>query len=379
MKIAMVTARPTTRVAELSAALSRSGHDVSLFTRRTDPDLAERIQTPQGYSVFHVPAGPPDSSLADDEMLKSMGPFADYLDESWAGERPDVAHAQCWMTGIACQLVTRHLGLSAVQTFQGLGAGSVEKLQLEATVARTANWVAATSTDDVFRLMQMGRPRGSISVVPCGVDEQLFTPDGPKDKKSAMYRIVSVGRLLPRKGFDDIVRAMPKIPQAELVIVGGSESPDLNTDGEACRLRDLAADLGVARRVHLYGPVARAQLPALLRSADVVACNPWRETSGSVALEAMACGVPVVASAVGAMLDTVVHDVTGRLVPPRDPAKMASAINVLLHDSFLRKSLGAAGRDRAKARYAWDRIAVDMLRIYDRVGRVHDARATASV
>jgi glycosyltransferase involved in cell wall biosynthesis len=282
------------------------------------------------------------------------------------------------MSGIACQLVTRRLGLSAVQSFQGLGMTSDSQLQLEATVARTANWVAATSTDDVFRLMQMGRPRGSISVVPCGVDEQLFTPDGPQEKKSAMYRIVSVGRLLPRNGFDDLIRAMPKISHAELVIIGGSESPDLDADSEACRLRDLANELGVARRVHLHGPVARSQMPALLRSADVVACNPWREASGTVALEAMACGVPVVASAVGAMLDTVVHDVTGRLVPPRDPVRMASAINVLLHDSFLRKSLGAAGRDRAKARYSWDRIAVDMLRIYERVGRMHDARTSAS-
>ena len=80
----------------------------------------------------------------------------------------------------------------------------------------------------------------------------------------------------------------------------------------------------------------------------------------------------------GALLDVVVHDVTGRLVPPRDPAKMAYAINVLLHDVFLRKSLGAAGRDRARARYSWDRIAVDMLRIYERVGRMRNARITTS-
>jgi D-inositol-3-phosphate glycosyltransferase len=378
MKIAIVSARATTRVAEMSAALTRCGHDVSLFTRRTDPDRAERIQAPRRYKVFHVTAGPADSSLSDDELLKSMDPFAQYLDEAWAAERPDVAHAQCWMTGIASQLVTRRLRLPAVQTFQGLGMVSEEQLKMEATVARTANWVAATCTDDVFRLMQMGRPRGSISVVPCGVNEELFAPHGPQDEKAAKYRIVSVGRLLPRKGFDDIIRAMPKIPHTELVIVGGSDTPDLHADGEARRLRDLAGELGVARRVHLYGPVARAKLPALLRSADVVACNPWRETSGAVAVEAMACGVPVVASAVGALLDVVVHDVTGRLVPPRDPAKMASAINVLLRDSFLRKSLGAAGRDRARARYSWDRIAVDTLRIYERVGRMRNARITTS-
>jgi hypothetical protein len=181
----MVTARETARVAELSAALSRCGHDVSLFTRRTDPDFAERIQSPQGYKVFHVNAGLPESSLSDDDLLRSMGPFAEYLDEAWSTERPDVAHAQCWMTGIASQLVTRRLGLSAVQTFQGRGMVSEEQFQLEATVARTTNWVAATCTDDIFRLMQMGRPRGSISVVPCGVDG-VFTCTEPSPGTSCL-------------------------------------------------------------------------------------------------------------------------------------------------------------------------------------------------
>jgi glycosyltransferase involved in cell wall biosynthesis len=115
------------------------------------------------------------------------------------------------------------------------------------------------------------------------------------------------------------------------------------------------------------GAVARVDMPALLRSADVVACTPWYEPFGIVALEAMACGVPVVAAAVGGMLDTVVHDVTGWLVAPRRPGEVADAINTLLHDEFLRQSLGAAGRDRARARYSWDRIAADTLRIYDRL------------
>lgn len=108
-------------------------------------------------------------------------------------------------------------------------------------------------------------------------------------------------------------------------------------------------------------------MPALLRSADVVACIAWYEPFGLVALEAMACGVPVVASAAGGMLDTVVDDVTGRLIPPKKLAEIAAAINPLLRDSFLRQSLGLAGRDRVCARYSWDRVAEDMMRIYDTV------------
>ncbi|MGA5464013.1 glycosyltransferase [Mycobacterium sp. NPDC050041] len=364
-------------VAALSAALFRRGHEVTVYTRRDDPHLPERVETPQGYTVVHVPAGPPER-LPKDELLAHMGPFAQYLDEQWSADRPDVVHAHFWMSGIATQLAARHLDLPAVQTFHALGVvkrrhqgvkdtSPQDRLKLEAMVARTATWVAATCTDEVFELMRLGRARSRISVVPCGVDLDLFTPDGPRAEKGAKHRIVSVGRFVPRKGFDVVVRALPAIADTELVIVGGPDVAGLDADPEARRLRQLAVELGVADRVHFHGAVAREAMPALLRSADVVACTPWYEPFGIVPLEAMACGIPVVASAVGGMLDTIVHDVTGRLVQPKRPGEVADAVNHLLHDDFLRQSFGAAGRDRARARYSWDRIAGDTLRIYDRL------------
>lgn len=376
-------------VAELSAAMARRGHEVTVYTRRDDPDIPERVVTPQGYAVVHVPAGPA-RQLPKDELLVHMGPFAQYLDEQWSADRPDVAHAHFWMSGIATQLAARHLDLPAVQTFHALGVvkrrhqGSLDtspgdRLRLEAMVARTATWVAATCTDEVFELMRLGRARNRVSVVPCGVDLDLFTPDGPRAERGARHRIVSVGRFVPRKGFDVVVRALPAIADAELVLVGGPDRAEVEADPEARRLRELAERLGVSDRVVFQGAVARADMPALLRSADVVACTPWYEPFGIVPLEAMACGVPVVAAAVGGMLDTVVHEVTGRLVTPKRPAEVADSINTLLHDEFLRQSLGAAGRDRARARYSWDRVAADTLRIYDRlVPAACEGRASAT-
>jgi glycosyltransferase involved in cell wall biosynthesis len=217
-----------------------------------------------------------------------------------------------------------------------------------------------------------------MSVVPCGVNLELFTPNGPKAPRAKRHRIVSVGRFVPRKGFDVVVRALPAMPNTELVIVGGPAKSELGGDAEACRLLELAESIGVADRVHLYGSVAREDMPAILRSADVVACTPWYEPFGIVPLEAMACGVPVVASAVGGMLDTVVHDVTGRLVAPKSPADVADAVNHLVREEFLRQSLGAAGRDRARSRYSWDRIAADTLRIYDRLAPPRQQRSTAT-
>lgn len=391
MKIAMVSehasplpvlggadaGRQNVHVAELSAALTRRGHQVTVYTRRDDPDLPECVETPQGYTVVHVPAGPA-KALPSDELLQYMGPFTQYLDAQWTTDRPDVAHAHFWMSGIATQLAAKHLNLPAVQTFHALGVvkrrhhgaqdtSPQERLRLEAMVARGATWVAATCTDEVFELTRMGRSRARISVVPSGVNLKLFTPQGAKAPRGKHHRLVSVGRLLPHNGFDIVIRALPAMPNTELLIVGGPDRSEPDSEHEACRLRELAERLGVANRVRLCGSVAREDMPAILRSADVVACTPWYEAFASVALEAMACGMPVVASAVGGMLDTVVHDVTGRLVNPKSPAGVADAVNHLMRDEFLRQSLGAAGRDRARARYSWDRVAADTLRIYYRL------------
>ena len=213
--------------------------------------------------------------------------------------------------------------------------------------------------------MRLRRSRARISVVPCGVDHTMFSTEGPVAQRGETPRIVSVGRLLPHKGFDTMIEALPAIPNAEFVIVGGPDAGELDADPEVRRLRALAAGLGVGDRVRFTGAVARDDLPALLRSADVVTCTPSCGPRGLVPLEAMACGVAVVASAVGSMLDIVVHDVTGLLVPPRQPRALAEAVSRVLRDSFLRRSLGLAGRDRACARYSWDRVATDTLRIYD--------------
>ncbi|QZA06758.1 glycosyltransferase [Mycolicibacter heraklionensis] len=364
-------------VAELSAALARRGHDIDVYTRRDDPDLPERVRTDQGYTVVHVPVGPP-RRVPKDELLQYMVAFGRYLDAQWDRERPDIAHAHFWMSGIAAQLAAKRRRVPTVQTFHALGVvkqrhqgqrdtSPAERLRLEAYVAHEATWVTAGCSDEVFELMRLGRDRLRISLVPCGVDVDRFCPHGPIAARAGRRRIVTVGRFVPRKGLDTVIEALTTVPTAELVIAGGPERAELDTVAEACRLRQLAVDLGVADRVSMYGSVAREAMPALLRSADVVACTPWYEPFGIVPLEAMACGVPVVASAVGGMLDTVVHDVTGLLIPPKDPRACANAINAILRDRRAASGFGAAGRERARSRYSWDRVATDTVRVYDRL------------
>ncbi|TSD99582.1 glycosyltransferase family 1 protein [Skermania sp. ID1734] len=365
-------------VAELSAALARRGHDVVVYTRRDDPDLPEEVETEQGYTVVHVPAGPA-RYLPKDLMLEYMGDFGSYLLDRWSEERPDVAHAHFWMSGLATQLAARPRSIAMIQTFHALGVvkrryqGSADtsppdRIRLERLIARGATRIAATCSDEVFELARMGVPRSRTSVVPCGVDVQKFTPaDEPERPVSKdLHRLVSVGRLVPRKGFDIGIAALAKLPDTELVIAGGPPAGGLEDDAEARRLRMVAERFGVQDRVRMLGQVPHDEMPALLRSADAVLCTPWYEPFGIVPLEAMACGRPVIASAVGGMLDTVVDGVTGCLVPPRNPDRVADAVRGLFADSSRRIGFGIAGYDRAKSRYSWDRVALDTVRVYKR-------------
>ena len=179
---------------------------------------------------------------------------------------------------------------------------------------------------------------------------------------------MSVGKLVPRKGFATAIAALRALPDTELVIAGGPEQSRLGRDEHAKFLRSFAETMGVASQVRLLGQVSRADLPTLLRSADVVACTPWYEPFGAVPLEAMACGVPVVAAAVGALPDVVVDGVTGTLVPPRKPRALATTLRYLLGHGPLGEQFGAAGRDRAWARYSWDRVAAETVRAYETAG-----------
>lgn len=364
-------------VAELSAALCRQGHDVTVYTRREDAAAARSTTTEQGYRVIGVPAGPA-RPLPKDELLPHMGEFGAFLAADWRRERPDVVHAHFWMSGLAALAAARPADIPVVQTFHALGVvkrrhqgaadtSPADRLRLEQSIAQQTDRIIATCTDEVFELARMGVPRARTSVIPCGVDLDQFSLDGPRAAKSARHRIVSVGRLVPRKGFDIAITALASLPDTELVLVGGPDDGAIADDPEGRRLLALADELGVRDRLHMVGQVPRTEVAPLLRSADVAVCTPWYEPFGITPLEAMACGVPVVASAVGGLIDTVVDGVTGSLVEPRSPAKLAAAVGDLLAAPEIRRQYGRAGHDRVHARYSWDRVGRDTLREYRRV------------
>jgi glycosyltransferase involved in cell wall biosynthesis len=366
-------------VAELSAALAAAGHDVTVYTRRDDPAQSDLV-TPQGYRVVHVPAGPA-RPVPKDDLLPHMGDFTRFVERAWRTDRPDVVHSHFWMSGLVAVVAARQHGIPVLHTYHALGTvkrrhqgaddtSPPQRVGIERMIGRTAAGIIATCGDEVRELVEMGVPRERVSVVPCGVDCTQFRPEGDVARKRSRFRVVSVGRLVPRKGFADLIAALPAVPDTELVIAGGPVHDRLADDPEARRLLALAERARVADRVRLAGQVPRDRMPALLRSADVVACVPWYEPFGIVPLEAMACGVPVVATRVGGLTDTVVENVTGLLVPPRKPAPLAGALRTLLSDPVRRSFLGGSGRDRAESRYPWQRIAEECAREYQRCAEV---------
>jgi glycosyltransferase involved in cell wall biosynthesis len=252
------------------------------------------------------------------------------------------------------------------------------RIDLERGLCRDVSHVVATCSDEVFELRRLGLPSDRASIVPCGVDTSAFTPRGPVAPRTDRKRLLVLGRIVERKGHDDAVRALRALPTAELVVVGGPPAGEVDDDPEICRLREVAAEAGVADRVSFTGAVGRTAVPAWIRSADVVLAVPWYEPFGITPLEAMACGRPVVATAVGGLVDTVADGLTGELVPPRDPDRLGEVLVALLADDERRAAYGSAGVQRARARYRWSRVVADTEAVYRQVlarrGRLEVAR-----
>jgi glycosyltransferase involved in cell wall biosynthesis len=365
-------------VAALAEAMAQQGAEVTVYTRRDDRALDTRVEYAPGVTVEHIDAGPAEP-IEKDRLLPYMSEFAQVLSRRWADERPDVVHSHFWMSGKASLDAGLPLGIPVVHTFHALGIekrrhqGSKDtsppsRLDEERRIAHEASRIVATATAEAFELVRMGADKTAIAVVPCGVDLRLFQPLGPAEGRDRRRkRLVCLSRLVERKGIGDVINALTLLPNVELIVAGGPDASELHADPEAQRLQQLAIDLGVGDRVVFRGRVERTNVPALLRSADAVVCYPWYEPFGIVPLEAMACGVPVVAAQVGGLVDSVVHDVTGIHVPPRSPIALAQALRELLANEKRCIELALAATRRANRRYGWARIASDTLAVYNDV------------
>jgi glycosyltransferase involved in cell wall biosynthesis len=380
------SADEATRVTSLAQALARAGHRITIYARKDSSALPDSVILAPGVTVEHVTAGPL-APLDTGNFTAHLPEFSRCLAQRWRRNRPDIVHAYSWTMGLAALAGARGLDLPVAQTFGSLGAAewrdrpsvppSDARIRLEACIARSADVVLASSAEELADLARLGVPRAKIRVVPCGVDTEQFSPEGPVAERNGRTRLLAAEPLTAPDSLAIAVRALAEIPDAELVITGGPDRAKLSKDKNRRELMRLARKLGVHTRLAFTGRVAPADLPALLRSADLLVSTAPYEPVGMMALQAMACGTPVIATAGGAARDAVVDMTTGLLMPPGRPAQLSVRIRRLLGNTLRHEAYGIAATDRARSRYSWERIGRETLAAYARCVRQPAAAAAA--
>ncbi|MFC3999793.1 glycosyltransferase [Nocardiopsis sediminis] len=377
------TCGESVHIAAVSRQLARLGHRVTVYARRSGAGLPDRSRMGRGVNVEYLAAGP-ERPLSESEHADHTGAFAAALSASVAEDTPDVLHAFGWTSGLAALSAARGGaggagGVPVVQTFHSLNvaeqraglARRADRVRLEAAIAGRADTVVVNSADQRFELARMGVPRWRVNVVPFGVDTDQFSPEGGTTaepwhgRRQDRTRIISVAPM-SAGGAEALIETMTRLPDAELTVIAGPAPVELALDEDACRLELLAKEAGVNDRVTLTGPIERKELPRLLRSADIyVSAAPYDPYGGAV-LEAMACGLPVVAKAVGSVTGAVLHGTTGLLLRHARPDTLARALRGLIGENTMRSAYGIAGADRAVSRFTWQRVAQETEQIYDR-------------
>lgn len=369
------SAAEATRVISLARSLAAVGHRITVYARKDSDALPESAIAAPGVTIEHVPAGPA-APVKPDALTAHLPEFGNYLAQRWRRNRPDVVHAFSWTMGLAALAGARGLSIPVVQTFGSLGAAeqrhglqetpSDARIRLEACIARSADVVLASSAEELADLARLGVPRAKIKVVPCGVDIEQFSADGPAAERGARVRLLAAEPLTEPESLAIAVHALADLPDAELVITGGPEKAGLAKNKARQDLMRMAKTLGVGNRLVFTGQITPDDLPALLRSADVLVSTAPYEPVGLTMLQAMACGTPVVAPVTGAAQDAIVDATTGLLLPPGvpHPARLASVLRRLLANSLRLEAYGIGAADRAKSRYSWERIVRETLTAY---------------
>ncbi len=378
-------------VAHVAAGLARRGHQVHVLTRRDSAALPPLQPMGSGVQVHHLDAGPA-AHVPKEQLLPWMADFERQARQLLRRLGPcDVLHANFFMSGLVGMHLQRRLDLPLVVTFHALGAvrrlhqnGAdafpSERLAIERRVAHAADRVIAECPQDRRDLMHHCQlPGQRIVEVPCGVDLYEFQPGDMARARQALglpaqdFIVLQLGRLVPRKGIDNVIRALALLQDdaqrtARLLVVGGdSEAPDVRLTPEIGRLRQLACTLGLEARVHFIGRRRPSQLAPYYQAADVFVSTPWYEPFGITPLESMACATPVVGSAVGGIQHTVVDGVTGYLVPPHNPAALATHLDWLRRHPQQAGAMGRAGLRRVRRMFTWDQVAARLEAVYRRV------------
>jgi D-inositol-3-phosphate glycosyltransferase len=363
-------------VRELASALAQAGVVCTVYVRRWSADLPREVRVEPGFTVVHVDAGPPE--LAKEDLLEVVPAYvAGVAAHLAASGGADVIHANYWLSGVAGHQLKHELGLPLVMTFhtfarvkaEGGDPEPLEREHAEAAIIGCTDALCVSCTEEETQFLRLyGPPAGRTEIVAPGVEHAFFSPGDRDGARSALGLgdapiLMLVGRIQPLKGLDVAVRALHHLRRsdARLVVVGGASGPA--STRYLAEVEALAHDLRVARQLRFVPPQPHHLLSTYYRAADVVLVPSRSESFGLVALEAAACGVPVVASAVGGLRTLVDHGHTGFLVEGRLPEVFAAYTAEILENPALAAELERNAAERGR-RYTWSLAAARLRRLY---------------
>ena len=375
-------------VAELAKHLADSGYEIDIYTRWEDERMPKVINWKPGVRVIHAEAGPLQY-IPKEELLQYMPEFTESMVSFIKKENLEyqLIHANFWMSGqVACNL-KKQLNIPFVITFHALG--HVRKLyqkevdrfpenrcEIEAEIVRQAHKIIAECPQDQEDLINYYQaPEGKIVIIPCGFNKREFFPVNKARARAVLdldpdeHIILQLGRIVPRKGIDNVVRAIARLKDssvpARLLIVGGQTyKPNPGSDPEIDRLMQIVRAEGLESRVSFMGRKDRDILKYYYSAADVFVTTPWYEPFGITPLEAMACGTPVIGANVGGIKYSVVNKYTGFLIPPDDPGVLAEKLDLLLTDQRLLKTMSSNAIQWVNSEFTWAHVSERVAKLY---------------
>jgi D-inositol-3-phosphate glycosyltransferase len=372
-------------VRRLASSLGRLGIECDVFTRRTSRELPRTIQVEPGFRVHHVNAGP-EAPLSKEQLSCHLGEFTDGVTEhiyKSTDDGIDLVHANYWLSGVAGHALKHEFGVPLFTTFHTLERAKAlgrtdsddlvdasERILAEHRIMGCSDAILVSCAPEEQWLSDLyGIPKERVHVVPLGVDRAYFSPGSKAMARSACGLpihgkiVLSVGRIQPLKGFPIALEAAVRAgDDVHFVLVGGPSGHD--GERELASLQRLTEQLGHTDRVHILPPQPHETLSSLYRAADVVAVPSRTESFGLVALEAAACGRPVVAASVGGLTSLVDHQETGLLVEDRTPIHFSDALRKILDDPQLMNRMGERALVKVEE-YTWRHCAQRLLSIYE--------------
>ena len=376
-------------VVESAERMAAMGISVDIFTRRHNPDLPDVVEISPGVRVRHLNIGA--CSATKEELPAIIPNLSDAFSAVLEGEKYDVIHSHYWISGKVAMPVAKKFGIPLAHTMhtmarvknmnlaEGERPEPMIRVQGETQVVAAADALIANTDAEAASLVSLYEAcPDNVSVVSPGVDLYTFTAgSGRKAAREAVglpqdaHILAFVGRIQPHKGPEVLIRAVAEMlnhsphlrTKLITIIMGGASGSGL---GEVERLKDLASWLNISDVVRFENPVPRAQIPQWYRAADLVCVPSYSESFGLVALEAQACGTPVVATAVGGLRTAVADGISGVLVDGHDPRAWSSVLARLIQEPQRRVLLSMGAIEHA-SHFGWDATARGTLDIYDRI------------